>query len=398
MSNLVGVSVLEPLGVSIERLSSDVDSVRTVKLGEGANFVAKVTGSGTITLQWNRLVGGTYQSINGAKGEQYRINPVTAVDAGTYTITATNNGTSEEVTSTPLSLEVKKVPVIVVSPFSISRVSSQPAAFRVVVRSESAVKYAWYKDGDTNAIAGASSSLLKFSSAAGRAGLYTVVVTNDDPKSNAYGESVKASARLSVVDSVDNSANAGSPGTAYQSTGWWVYWTRAKDTAVKDPVKDRNGYWLLERKVVTDGATNKKVVIPGAAVWVLGTAKTANTDAAPVIYALDSWNETDPWTTGSLSTQDVSSNEKSDFSVMAYRDDSDAFNMSGRLEVGGDAAVYGAPELMVGEYSFDAIDFDLDLTWDAEQVLLLGGLTKIEDVKEALSTSLTRELANISGE
>jgi hypothetical protein len=297
---------------------------------------------------------------------------------------------------------VKKVPVIVVSPFSISRVSTQPAAFRVVVRSESAVKYAWYKDGDTNAIAGANSSLLKFSSAAGRAGLYTVVVTNDDPKSNAYGESVRAAARLSVVDSVDNSSNAGSPGTAYTPTGWWVYWTKATDTAAKDPVKDRNGYWLLERKVVKDPADSAKtVVIPGEAVWVLGTA---NKGAAPVIYNLDSWNDPGEWndegqwTKGSLSTQDVSSNEKSEFSVMAYRDDSDAFDMSGRLEVGGDAAMYGAPELMVGEYSLGLLDFDLDLTWDAEQVLLLGGLTDIKDVKEALSDSLDRELANISGE
>ena len=53
---------------------------------------------------------------------------------------------------------------------------------------------------------------------------------------------------------------------------------------------------------------------------------------------------------------------------------------------------------MAGEYILKGGAFDLDLTWDAEQVLLLDGYTDISDVEKALRDSLVREVANIKGE
>jgi hypothetical protein len=75
-----------------------------------------------------------------------------------------------------------------------------------------------------------------------------------------------------------------------------------------------------------------------------------------------------------------------------------AFDLSGRPQTGGDAALYGAPELMVGDYNSSVVNFDVDLNWDAEQALLLGGTTDLNQVEQALVDSLKRELANIAGE
>jgi hypothetical protein len=383
MSKLVSVTVLEPLGVSIEALSVANSSKRTLNLGEGVNFVAKVTGSGTIALQWNHLVGGVFQKIKGATGEQYRINPVTVADAGTYTITAKNSGTGEAVTSAPVVLEVKNVPVIVVNPVSISRVSGQPAAFSVVVRSELPVTgYTWYKDGAL--LSGSSTSSLRLSKVdQSHAGVYKVRIRNADGF-------VETSARLNVVakaSSLPVISNAGSQGTAFEPTAWWVYWAKATDTKVLNPGKVRNGYLLLER--VESKVGGKTVVTPGRAVWMLGSAGVGSSSALKPV---------DEWSQETVSTQDASASERSEFSALGYRVNGDAFNVSGRLETGGDAAVYGAPEVMAGDYSVADGAFGLDLTWDAEQVLLMGAYDKIKDVEKALNDNLVQELANISGE
>jgi len=347
-----------------------------------------VTGSGTIALQWNHMVGGAFQKVKGATGEQYRINPVSVADAGTYTVTARNSGTGEEVTSAAVVLEVKRVPVIVVNPVSVSRVSGQAAAFSVVVRSELPVTgYAWYKDGALLAGATASTSTLRLPNvSAGAAGVYKVRISNADG-------SVETSARLNVVASVGELpaiANAGSQGTAYVPTGWWIYWAQAKERKVSSLGTERNGYLLLERVLSTTGG--KKSVTPGRAVWVLETG-TVDGKGVPVLEALDVWSKED------LNTQDASGSERSELSVLGYRaSGGDAFNLSGRVETGGDAALYGAPEVMAGEYLLKGGAFDLDLTWDAEQVLLLDGYTNISEVENALRESLVREVANIKGE
>jgi hypothetical protein len=128
------------------------------------------------------------------------------------------------------------------------------------------------------------------------AGVYEVRISNDE------GE-VKTSASLKVVASVGELpapvANAGSSGTAYLPTGWWIYWAQATDSkdaetgasVVKE--KSRNGYWLLER-VTTKDASNKTVVTPGRASWVLGTV-----DTTGKTYALDA---TDRWDATAVST------------------------------------------------------------------------------------------------
>jgi hypothetical protein len=153
--------------------------------------------------------------------------------------------------------------------------------------------------------------------------------------------------------------------------------------------KNRYGYWLLQWEERPDD-TGKLVKKPTHAVWVLGYKETP--DSEPEFDVEDSWDE------GVLSTQDASENEKSEFSAMGYRENVDAFNVSGRLEIGGDAALYGAPEALGGDYRFNANGFDLDMTWDAEQVMLNIGEADISKVRKTLHDSLDFEFANISGE
>ena len=401
-SDLVTVDVLEPLGVEIEALSDANPAQRTLNLGEGVNFVAKVTGSGTIALQWNHLVGDVYQPIKGATGEQYRINPATMADAGFYTLTATATITSgtvqavTTVTSAPVKLVVKQVPVILVHPVSVSVITSGSAAvsagFAVVARSAPLLplSYQWYKDGA--AVSGATSSVLRLADVRGSASCeYRVRVSNSDG-------SVETSAKLNVLTSgtLPETSNAGAPGTAFTPTAWWVYWTKA--TKASNALDSLSGYWLLERKLAKDAGSKVTAVTPGKAVWILGSTASART-----VSAL----KTDEWDSDYITTQDVSTSERGEFSAVAYHAVHQTnFTLSGRVQSGGDAALYGAPEVMAGDYSLfvdgadgsSSEDFETDLSWDAEQTMLLGAMDNQADVEAALKENLLREFADIRGE
>ncbi|RFC45531.1 MAG: Immunoglobulin I-set domain-containing protein/Immunoglobulin I-set domain-containing protein [Verrucomicrobia bacterium] len=390
MSKIAKVNVLEPLGVEIEALSLENKAQRTLKLGEGVNFVAKVTGSGVISLQWNHLVGGVYQSIKGATDEQYRINPATAADAGRYTITAKNSATGEEVTSAPVDLVVKHVPVIVVHPVSAavitSGISAVAAVFAVVARSDSwlPLTYQWYRNG--TAVSGATSSVLRLGDVRGSASCeYKVRVTNSEGF-------VETSAKSTVLagGTVPKTSNAGATGTAFMPAGWWVYWTKASNGS-----KTLTGYWVLERILTKDERGNVTAVTPGSALWILRSM-----DSSHLVRVL----KTDKWSSEFVTTQDVSVSERSEFSAVAYHSSHHtSFTMCGRVELGGDAALYGAPELMAGNYGLfgddSAIeDFETDLSWDAEQTMLLGAMDRLSDVESALQTNLIFETVNINGE
>jgi hypothetical protein len=391
----VTVNVLEPLGVEIEALSVEKKDQRTLKVGEGVNFVAKMTGSGTITLQWNHSADGVaYEPIKGATGDQYRINPAAVADKGFYTITA-RNGIDAPVTSAAVELVVKKVPVILVNPASVSVITSGSAAsspvsatFAVVARYEPSLTYQWYKNGD--AIPGATSSVLRLADVRAMASgsyEYKVRVTNGE----GY---VETSAKLNVLTggTVPTTLNAGAAGTAFAPKAWWVYWTKA--TKVSDPLTTLSGYWLLERKLSKEGETVTGVTT-GSAVWILGSTETARVTADL---------KTDEWSEAAVTTQDVSASERGEFSAVAYRvADAKTFTLSGRVESGGDAALYGAPEVMDGDYnlSLDGIvndAFAADLSWDAEQSMLIGAMETLSDVEDALKANLLHEFADIRGE
>jgi len=389
MSSIVPVRVLEPLSVQIEALSVENKAQRTLRLGEGVNFVAKVTGSGTIALQWKRLVDGKYTAISGATGEQYRINPATVADAGSYKLTATSSDFPKEVESDPVVLVVNKVPVILVHPVSLSVITSGSAAasalFTVVARSDTPVTYQWFKGADTTPLVESTSSVLRLASVnAASSGVYRVRITN------AAGLFVETSASLRVSTSgstTPSTPNAGASGTAFAPAAWWVYWTKASNATAS---KNLSGYLLLERSLTRDAAGKVTAVTPGRAVWVLGSS---------AVSRVAGDLKTDEWSAASITTQDASVSERGEFSAVAYRTtDNKTFTVSGRVETGGDAALYGAPEVMAGNYSLLSEDFEMDLSWDAEQVLLLSGDTDLTEIVKSLKEDLVLELAAIRGE
>ena len=64
--------------------------------------------------------------------------------------------------------------------------------------------------------------------------------------------------------------------------------------------------------------------------------------------------------------------------------------LGGSVEIAGDAAVFGAPELLSGGYDAER-SLDVDLLWSPERVLSLGAVldwnTVLAQLKAALSSS-----------
>jgi hypothetical protein len=178
---------------------------------------------------------------------------------------------------------------------------------------------------------------------------------------------------------------AGSSGTGFAYTSWWAYWTEAVAADAQD---NRNGYWLLERRKVESGGTT--TVLPGRAVWVWGQP---NRPTAALTSA--------EWAAEEQVVQDAIASERGEFSVVAERAPADGYAVSGRLEELGEAASYGAPELLRGGYTDEGEPLEVSLAWDSQQVLQFGATgspATLRGVVESLKASLLLELGSIAGE
>jgi hypothetical protein len=381
LSALVQVQVTAKLGVS---LSGPV----SVPLGGSVNLVAQATGNGPFRYEWTR--NGTV--LAGVSGEQLRVASATNESAGMYVVKVQRlegERVVESAMSEPLVLGVRQVPVVVVAP--VSRIVADKAgtavSFAVVVRSEKPVTYRWSKDGV--ALGGASSSLSTLSLGvvgAAQAGRYSVTVSNLSD-TNPEGGVVEVSATLTVLPAGGTVSNptAGSSGTGFAYTSWWAYWAEA---AAADPQDKRNGYWLLERRKLEEGGVT--TVVPGRAVWVWGQP---NRPTAAVTSA--------EWAAEEQVVQDALASERGEFSVVAERAGSGGYAVSGRSEELGEAAVYGAPELLRGGYTAEGESMEVSLAWDPEQVVQFGATgspATLRGVVDGLKAALLLELANIAGE
>jgi len=353
-----------------------------VDLGQSANLAPSVIGTGTLSYQWflNAV------EIPSANEGQYRINPATAADAGSYTVRVTSKqagGATETVTSAPLVVSVKLLPQIVVPPASLTVggvVST--ASFAVVVRSTIVpVTYAWTRDGVP---VGGNSPYLNLTglSAVGSSAIKVTVANTEG--------SVSSTARLTVGTSTPKVQNAGSTGVSqvYSYASWWIFWADALGSTRSDvytPGSTRSGYWLIER--LTSGTEAARVVTPGRSLWVWGDSSAPSAPAA-----LETW---DP---SQQSVQDALDNESGEFSVLAQGASSN-YALSGRVEPSGEASLYGAPAAMDGAYENAAFGrLDLSLVWDGEQVSYFDGNSDIDAVKVQLEKVLAVELAKIEGE
>lgn len=146
---------------------------RTVAAGGTVQFTAAASGSPTPTLQWFR--GST--AIAGATSSTLTISGVTAADAASYTMVATNSlgsATSNAVTLTVTGI-VTTPPSVISHPLSVNGAVGGSAALTVVATGSAT--YQWRKNG-TN-IPGATTPTLSFASlVATDTASYDVLLTN----------------------------------------------------------------------------------------------------------------------------------------------------------------------------------------------------------------------------
>jgi hypothetical protein len=381
LSSLVQVQVTAKLGVTLSGPAS-------VPLGGSVNLVAQASGKGPFRYEWTRNGG----VLAGASGEQVRVASAVPGDAGVYTVTVLRmdgDRVVESATSGPLVLGVRQVPVVLAAP--VSRIVADKAgtavAFAVVVHSQAPVTYRWSKDGAP--LSGVSASLPTLSLGvvgAAQAGRYSVTVSNQSA-TNPEGGSVEVSAALTVLPagSAVSNPTAGSSGTGLAYSSWWAYWAEAVAADAQD---NRNGFWLLERRKVEAGGVT--TVVPGRAVWVWGLP---NRPTAALTSA--------EWAAEEQVVQDALASERGEFSVVAERPPADGYVVSGRVEEFGEAAAYGAPEVLRGGYAGESEPLEVSLAWDPQQVLQFGATgspATLRGVVESLKASLLLELGNIAGE
>jgi hypothetical protein len=372
LSNLVSVVAPGALEVAVPEPGA-------VPAGGVVNLVANVTGATEgRTYQWFKSSGSVRSAITGATSDAFKISPVQMSDAADYSVEVTaksaSGGTLTAV-SNPVTLTVKSLPTIVV-PLASRTVQSGSVTFRVVAkpgpqRSASDLRYRWLKDGQS--ISGDGSSIT-----AAQSGVYTVKVFD----AGTPDDFAASKATLTIRSSNGGlEATAGSTGSDAVHTAWWVYWVKASNAT-----GSRKGYYALERKL------ENGVVTAGRSVWVLASESVDDPDKLPGV----SWSTLDPDVTEHR-VVDAEASDRSEFSVLASKTTGPAFTLSGRLEAGGDAALYGAADVVAGLYegwkegTNPAEDFDVELLWDNERTLQLGilgassglGDTVIEDTLRA---------------
>ena len=113
----------------------------------------------------------------------------------------------------------------------------------------------------------------------------------------------------------------------------------------------------------------------------------------PVVYE---------WASQDQVVQDANASERNEFSVVADRPPAASYTIAGKLEALGEAALFGAPEVLKGAYNGDTEPLSVNMAWDSEQSSTLDMLTKanhtLTEIEETLREALQRELATIAGE
>jgi hypothetical protein len=147
---------------------------QSVTVGGSVTFTAAASGTPAPTYQWKK--GGT--NVAGATNATFTINPVSAGDADSYTVVASN--TAGNVTSNTATLTVNAAnaaPSFTTQPASQTVTAGGSVTFTAAASGTPTPTYQWKKGG--NNIAGATNSTFTINPvAAGDAGSYTVVASN----------------------------------------------------------------------------------------------------------------------------------------------------------------------------------------------------------------------------
>ncbi len=371
----VTVTVLPKLSVSLTQPS-------VTALGSPVNLVASVVGSGTISYKWSftpAKPSGSLPRSLADTGDRMRLSSVGATDSGTYSVEVTNGSSTA---SASAALTVLSVPKIIVAPATQSARAGASVTFAVAASYEKELKYTWYfGSGEsrvklvsgTRAQAG---TLKKSNLSQSDAGTYTVVVEDAaNPQA-----SVEVSARLTVAASGDSTGGQARPIPLFSN--WWVY--RASGVSLDGEGSDRYGFYAVERLQAKD-STGSLADSTGRTVW-LWAPKSGVGSGVPVV-----------WGVNDRVSLEAADNNRSEFSVVASRPSTgsggvESYVLSGRVEDGSSASLYGAPELMAGEYDVEGEWLELDLSWENASAgvyntldeLKAGLLLELEEVVSAV--------------
>ncbi len=182
VSNAYGVVTSSTVALTVTTATGDTSPTITTQpvaqsatVGNSVSFSVAATGSGTLAYQWydNGV------AISGATAATYTIAAVALTDAGSYTVTVSNDAGA--VTSSAATLTVTSpagsTPTITTQPVSQTITAGNSVTFTVAASGTGTLAYQWYFGG--TAISGATNSTYSIAAvAATDAGSYYVTVTN----------------------------------------------------------------------------------------------------------------------------------------------------------------------------------------------------------------------------
>jgi hypothetical protein len=374
VSNAAGAVLSEPAQLSIEALFAvSVEVPKRVTLGQGVSLLATVRGAKpgrSLTYKWFRGAGASRVLLAGEAKPQLSINPVTSTDVGTYSVEVSDGVQQTAPGLATLTLSV--VPELRASLASQTVPLGAKVAFAVAVKYPSAkpLVYEWFRG--TTKLTGVTGDVLRIASATSvDFATYTVRVSDlADPT-----VFVEASARLVQAVGATPSTLTGAKGAegnlgAASFAPWWIFDASGLNPSGTGPAV--NGFWVLERKQVLE-AGKVVAVTAGRSAWIWADEKVANPD----------------WTAAEQQVTDAATNAQAEFSVIATKEGTplSTFVLGGSVEIGGDASVFGAPELLSGGYDAER-SLDVDLLWSSGRVLSLGAVLDWNTVLGQLKAAL----------
>ena len=238
---------------------------QTVNAGANVSFTVSATGSPTPTLQW--LKNGA--AISGATDATLTLSAVTANDAASYAVTASNSaGTTTSATAT---LTVNTPPVITTQPISQTVGAKSSVTFTITASGAPAPTYQWYKDGA--AISGATNSSFTMRNVSkGNAGTYTAKATNIAGSATSAGAKLtidsgaKATRLVITTDSTSSNVTI-----AAQPTSQTVTSGSPATFAVVATSSSALNYQWTKDDVAISGATDATLLVPQASSTDAGT-------------------------------------------------------------------------------------------------------------------------------
>jgi len=221
--NAIGVaSFMKTTGLLISTASAVVAPTittqplsQTVTVGGSISLTVAASGNPAPTFQWRK----DGVAINGATFTSFSVSNAQLVDAGSYTVVASNG--AGIATSDAAVVTVNPPPVgpsIGTQPSDQTVTVGQPASFSVVATGTAPLSYQWKKGGA--AIAGATSATYPIApTTSGDAGTYTVVVTNSVSSVTSNGASLTVNpAPVAPVITTQPQSQAVADGTAVTFT------------------------------------------------------------------------------------------------------------------------------------------------------------------------------------